>query len=172
MYNILKFIFMIKYKDYAVVFEEMPKHISLAINITNCQNNCVGCHTPDLREDIGKELTIDEIDRLIKENEGINCVIFMGEGNDIRSLCRLSQHVREKYCFGSISEPNQVRIATCLYSGQTKIKDYMKENFDYIKIGPYIEEFGPLNKETTNQRLYKVVTSELLVDVTSELWKR
>lgn len=162
---------MIKYKDYAIVFEEMPHHVSLAINITNCQNHCIGCHTPDLREDIGQELTVEELDGLIEENWGINCVIFMGEGNDVKTLCKLSQHVREKYCFGSISDPNGFRIVTCLYSGQPKIKDYMKENFDYIKIGPYIEEFGPLNKETTNQRMYKVFTREKLIDVTKEFWK-
>jgi len=28
------------------------------------------------------------------------------------------------------------------------------EYLDYIKLGPYKEEFGPINKNTTNQRLY------------------
>lgn len=150
---------MIKYKDYAVVFEEMPKHLSLAINITNCQNHCVGCHTPELREDIGEELTTDVIDRLIHENEGINCVIFMGEGNDRKKLCGLSQHVREKY-----------GIVSCLYSGKPNLEQYMVDNFDYVKVGPYIEEFGPLNKPTTNQRLYKII-GDKQIDVTSEFWR-
>ena len=150
---------MIKYTDTMVVFEEMPKHISLAINITNCQNRCVGCHTPELREDIGQELTTDELDKLIHENEGINCVIFMGEGNDRNELCRLSQYLREK--FG---------ITTCLYSGKPNLERYMIENFDYVKVGPYIEEFGPINKPTTNQRLYKIV-GDLQIDVTKEFWK-
>lgn len=26
--------------------------------------------------------------------------------------------------------------------------------FDYIKLGPYISEYGPLNQKTTNQRMY------------------
>lgn len=150
---------MIKYLNYAVVFEEMPKHLSLAINITNCQNRCVGCHTPELRDDIGKELTTDEIDRLIHENDGVNCVIFMGEGNDRKELCRLSQYVREKY-----------NIVTCLYSGKPSLEQYMIDNFDYVKVGPYIEEFGPINKPTTNQRLYKIV-GDLQIDVTKEFWK-
>jgi anaerobic ribonucleoside-triphosphate reductase activating protein len=150
---------MIKYLNYAVVFEEMPKHLSLAINITNCQNRCVGCHTPELREDIGQELTTDELDKLIHENEGINCVIFMGEGNDRNELCRLSQYVREK--FG---------ITTCLYSGKPNLEQYMIDNFDYVKIGPYIEKYGPLNSPTTNQRLYKIV-GDTKIDVTKEFWK-
>ena len=28
------------------------------------------------------------------------------------------------------------------------------EAFDYVKVGPYIAECGPLNEPTTNQRLY------------------
>lgn len=151
---------MIKYRDYAVVFEEMPKHLSLAINITNCQNRCVGCHTPELRENIGEELTIEELDRLINENSGINCVIFMGEGNDIDSLLCLSKHIKEKYD----------NIVTCLYSGKPVLEQYMINNFDYVKVGPYIEEYGPLNKKTTNQRMYKIVNNGEFVDITSEFW--
>ena len=151
---------MIKYRDYAVVFEEMPKYLSLAINITNCQNRCIGCHTPELRENIGKELTIEELDRLINENSGINCVIFMGEGNDIDSLLRLSNHVKEKYD----------NIVTCLYSGKPNLEQYMIDNFNYVKVGPYIEEFGPLNKQTTNQRLYEIDKGSP-VDITSVFWK-
>ena len=64
---------MIKYKNYMVVFEEIPDKVTLAVNITNCQNRCVGCHSPELRENIGNELTTNEIDKMIKENDGINC---------------------------------------------------------------------------------------------------
>ena len=138
----------------------MPKYLSLAINITNCQNRCIGCHTPELRENIGKELTIEELDRLINENSGINCVIFMGEGNDIDSLLRLSNHVKEKYD----------NIVTCLYSGKPNLEQYMIDNFNYVKVGPYIEEFGPLNKQTTNQRLYEIDKGSP-VDITSVFWK-
>ena len=42
--------------------------------------------------------------------------------------------------------------------------------FDYIKIGPYIEKLGPLNKETTNQRLYKRTDSGW-EDITKMFWK-
>ena len=50
--------------------------------------------------------------------------------------------------------------------------------FDYVKVGPYIEHFGPLNSPTTNQRLYKVThdTSAKpdyrLTDITSRFWHR
>ena len=73
---------MIKYADTKVVFQEVPDKVSLAINITNCQQNCKGCHSPYLKGNIGTLMTAKSIDELIKQNEGINCVIFMGEGND------------------------------------------------------------------------------------------
>ena len=44
---------MLKYTNTQVVFTEIPNHISLAINISNCQNNCIGCHSPYLKENIG-----------------------------------------------------------------------------------------------------------------------
>ena len=30
----------------------------------------------------------------------------------------------------------------------------MYQIFDYIKVGPYVEELGPLTSKTTNQKLY------------------
>jgi hypothetical protein len=45
------------------------------------------------------------------------------------------------------------------------------EVFDYIKVGEYKEEYGPLNKETTNQRLYEI-TSNNVIDITSKFWNK
>lgn len=144
-----------------VVFEEIPDKVTLAVNITNCQNRCVGCHSPELREDIGNELTKEEVDKMIEGNYGVNCFLFMGEGNDIGALTELSRHVREKH-----------KIDTALYSGKQKIEQYMVDNFDYIKIGPYMEEFGPLNKKSTNQRLYKIIKPDNKIDdITYMFWK-
>lgn len=152
---------MIKYKNFMVVFEEIPDKVTLAVNITNCQNRCVGCHSPELREDIGNELTKEEVDKMIEGNYGVNCFLFMGEGNDIGALTELSRHVREKH-----------KIDTALYSGKQKIEQYMVDNFDYIKIGPYMEEFGPLNKKSTNQRLYKIIKPDNKIDdITYMFWK-
>ena len=57
------------------------------------------------------------------------------------------------------------------YSGRQELsKDIELSNFDFIKLGPYKEEFGPLNSKTTNQRFYKVNGKEL-IDITSRFWK-
>ena len=47
---------MVKYVNTEVVFEEIPDEITLAINVSNCPNQCPGCHSPYLREDIGEDL--------------------------------------------------------------------------------------------------------------------
>lgn len=155
---------MIKYKDYYIVFEEIPDKVTLAINITNCQNRCVGCHSPELRRDIGTELTKCEIDRIISENDGINCICFMGEGNDREALKEIADYVIEKH-----------HIDIALYSGRKEVESDLYGLFDFVKVGPYIEEFGPLNKETTNQRLYYVQHCQegnLLTDITSMFWEQ
>ena len=144
-----------------VVFEEIPDKISLAVNITNCQNKCVGCHSPQLRKDIGNELTEDAVDKLIKDNEGINCFLFMGEGNDKESLLKIAKYIKEKY--------NNLSLA--IYSGRDEVEDEIYNLFDYVKIGPYIAEFGPLNKETTNQRLFKIENG-VRKEITSMFWKK
>lgn len=158
---------MIKYKNYMVVFEEIPDKVTLAVNITNCQNRCIGCHSPELRNDIGTELTENEIDKMLNENDGVNCFIFMGEGNDRETLIRLANYVKENY-----------NLDIALYSGREKVEyDFLKV-FDYIKIGPYIEKYGPLNKETTNQRLYKITHQKdsdvefITQDITEMFWSK
>jgi anaerobic ribonucleoside-triphosphate reductase activating protein len=37
------------------------------------------------------------------------------------------------------------------------VDDAIWAAFDYVKVGPYVEELGPLNKPTTNQRLYRAL---------------
>lgn len=162
---------MIKYKDTYVVFEEIPDKVSLAINITNCQNHCIGCHSPELRCDTGIELTIEELDRLIRENEGINCVVFMGEGHprDREEFISLAKHIMDNY-------PS---IYTAVYSGRESVEDDYISVFDYIKTGPYIEKRGPLNSRTTNQKLImynhprgKMCADWLSMDITYKFWDR
>ena len=143
---------MIKYKPdtVQVVFNEIPDYVSLAIEITNCPGMCEGCHSPWLREDIGEELTPTRLYELIEANKGINCVVFMGEGKDPEALKRLALDILVTY--GG-------KIKTALYSGRPEVEDDYDAFFNFIKTGPYIEKFGPLNKETTNQRLYEIEAS-------------
>lgn len=165
---------MIKYvpEDTSVVFSEIPDEIALAINISNCPHHCPGCHSPYLREDIGEELTSETLNNLIDENRGVTCIAFMGEGKDPEALKRLAFGIKLRSDF-----PYKV----ALYSGRDEVEEDYDRYFDYIKIGPYISERGPLNKETTNQRLYEItreydpVTFECIKterkDITYKFWK-
>lgn len=148
-----------KYVDAKVVFAEVPDEVTLAVNISNCPCHCKGCHSSYLAEDIGKPLNWDSLNALIYINTGISCVAFMGGDNDPKAVSRLAEKVKS------------LGLKTAWYSGRQELsKDVNLENFDYIKLGPYMEEFGPLNSRTTNQRMYKVHGCEL-EDITSKFWK-
>jgi len=130
----------------SVVLEEIPDRVSLAVDISNCRGNCVGCHSPFLKLDIGEELTPAIVDHLIADNFGVNCFLFLGEGRDPEALLALAAHIR--------AEHPAMEIA--LYSGREEVEPEFWDAFDYVKLGPYRPECGPLNERTTNQRLYHV----------------
>ena len=77
-----------------VVLEEIPDRLTLAIDISNCTGLCEGCHSPFLRRNVGVELTTEAIDSLIADNFGINCFLFLGEGNDHEALMSVAAYVR------------------------------------------------------------------------------
>lgn len=148
---------MLKYvpDDTSVVFSEIPDQICLAINISGCPHRCPECHSPYLREDIGEELTIPVLEKLVKKNQGITCVLFMGGDSDKNYLTVLSSYI------------HSLNLLVGWYSGE----DYLDLNiymnyFDYIKVGSYKKELGPLNCKTTNQRLYRIIDKKFIDDIT------
>lgn len=152
---------MLKYVDTKVVFAEIPDEITLAINISGCPCNCKGCHSSYLAEDIGEPLDLQHLTNLIDSNKGITCVGLMGGDTNPSEVDDIAQDIKEYY----------PELKVGWYSGRQELnKDIELSNFDFIKLGPYIEEFGPLNSKTTNQRFYKVNGKEL-IDITSRFWK-
>ena len=153
---------MLKFTDYDIVFQEIPDEVTLAINLSLCPNNCRGCHSPQLRTDIGEQLTETALaDLLQRYGANITCVCFMGGDGAPEEVAKLSQWVRNTY-----------KLKTGWYSGREKLEDdALALAFDYVKIGPYIPERGPLKDPNTNQRLYKV-TNGAMEDITSRFWKK
>lgn len=151
---------MIKYLETLVTFAEIPDEITLCINITNCPCNCNGCHSSYLSKDIGEELNNDVLDKLISDNSGISCIAFMGGDSSPKEINDLAKYVKDKYS-----------ISIAWYSGRQELsKNINLDNFDYIKLGPYIKELGPLTSKTTNQRLYQY--GKLFSDYTiDKCWK-
>lgn len=144
---------MLKYVDTLVGFSEVPDEISLCINISGCKNNCKGCHSAYLKEDVGQPLTKTVIYKLIEENKGITCVCFMGGDHLSHRILELGARVKSVY-------PN---LKVAWYSGKDKLPEGLLAwmfIFDYIKIGSYKEEMGPLTNPNTNQKFYRVIHSE------------
>lgn len=152
---------MLKYVDAKVVFAEVPDEVTLAINISNCPCQCKGCHSSYLAQDIGEPLDLQHLTDLIDSNKGITCVCIMGGDANPSEVDDIAQDIKEYY----------PELKVGWYSGrQELIKDINLENFDFIKLGSYKGEFGPLNSRTTNQRFYKVSNGEL-INITSKFWK-
>lgn len=160
---------MLKYVNTEITFLEVPDEITLCINISNCPCHCIGCHSSYLAEDIGEGLTLDKIYKLIENNEGITCICFMGGDSSPKEIDMFARCIKDLY---------DIKVAW--YSGRQELsKDINLKWFDFVKLGPYIEECGPLNSKTTNQRMYKVVTDNYedgtsgyeLVDITYKFWK-
>lgn len=142
----------------SVVLEEIPDRVSLAVDISNCRGNCIGCHSPFLKKDIGRELTPEVIDTLVADNFGVNCFLFLGEGRDPEALLDLADYVRSK------------GLLAAVYSGREKVEDIFWNHFDYIKLGPYRPECGPLNNPATNQRLFALLDGRWK-DITYRFWR-
>ncbi len=154
---------MLRYANYDIVCQEIPGHVSLALNIANCPCRCPGCHSKYLWADKGIPLTTDELDRLItQQDSGITCLAFMGGDAEPGEVSRLAAYTHAQH--------PELKVAW--YSGRTVISQLIdRQNFDFIKIGPYLSHLGPLNKQTTNQRLYRR-QGEQWEDITSAFWRK
>lgn len=140
-----------KYVDTKVVFREVPDEVTLAINISNCPVKCPGCHSSYLTQDIGDILDENALAGLIENNPGISCVSFMGGDADPAAIRAYALWIKDRY-------PG---MKTCWYSG----RDLLHANpnldaLDFVKVGPYIDEYGPLDFPSTNQHFYKVDHSQ------------
>lgn len=114
-------------------------------------------------------MTDEELDTLIRKNNGVNCVLFLGEGTNQVRLLQLAERVR-----------NHWKMDVALYSGRDEVEEAVWNAFDFLKIGSYRSEFGPLNNPNTNQRLYhfsKFYSSSVggrkgWKDITSYFWRK
>ena len=138
---------MLNYLNTGIVFQEIPDEVTLSINITGCPCRCPGCHSQYLWENIGEPLTPMVLDQFVANYHGeITCICFMGGDADPKYVSQLAQYLHREH--------PQLKVAW--YSGRQQFpRTLRKRDFDYIKLGPYIEHLGCLKERTTNQRLYK-----------------
>ena len=154
-----------KVASFDIVFLEIPGEVTLALNLSGCPCHCPGCHSPHLAEDIGEPLTEELLSGLIdRYGSMITCVCFMGGDANPAEVARWAEYIKNL----STINYQLSTLHTAWYSGRMSFP--AKEVFDYVKLGPYIEELGGLKSEKTNQRLYKRVDEEW-EDITSCFWR-
>lgn len=153
---------MLKYINSQVVFREFPDEITLAFNISGCKIHCKDCHSKFLWENVGNDLTLENIDKELSNiNSAITCLGFMGDP-DREALNKLVKQVKSKYNY---------KIG--LYSGYNDFNNLDVNLYDYIKLGNFIKEKGGLDNLNTNQRMYKIghTTFPSLIDITYKFIK-
>ena len=153
---------MLKYVDTDIVFQEIPDEVTIAVNISNCPCRCKGCHSKYLWADTGKPLTTDTVDGLMSKYGGeATCFCFMGGDNDPEEVARLAGFLRT---YG----PPKLKVGW--YSGRERLPEgFSLQNFQYLKLGPYVAERGGLRSPTTNQRLYRIAENGTQEDITGRL---
>lgn len=154
---------MLKYVNTGIVFQEIPDEVTLSINLSNCPCRCPGCHSQYLWQNIGEALTPMALEGFILEyGADITCICFMGGDAEPAYINQLAKYLHREH-------PN---LKVAWYSGRSRVPSGVcKTDFDYIKLGPYIEHLGCLKERTTNQRLYKRASGDDFKDITSRFWK-
>lgn len=152
-----------KYTTTEIVMREFPGEITLAINISGCPNLCEGCHSPELRQDIGKELNYKVVEELIEKNKGITCIGFMGGDAYKDELIIIMRYLRWFY--------SDIKIGW--YSGKDEFDTDFIPYVDYYKFGSYKPECGPLDSPTTNQVMLKFdISTGKFLNITKEFLRK
>ena len=81
----------------------------------------------------------------------------MGGDNEPNTVSELAKELKDKH----------IGLKTAWYSGQNDLPDNVgTEHFDYIKLGRYVANLGPLDSATTNQRMMKRLADGRVKDIT------
>lgn len=154
--------------SYAVSMQEIPDHIAFVINIGNCLQGCVDCHSKDTMsyhwEEPTKEVPLKKVLKKASKVHKLGatvCCIMGGTTN---------YGVTRESLTALINELSLIfEEGVGLYSGSDNaIDDDLNDHFPdasnyyyahytpltYLKIGSYQKDLGGLDKPTTNQRYY------------------
>lgn len=160
----------LKYTDTMITFSEVPDEISLCVNISNCPIHCPECHSKELWNDIGELLTDEKIMSLIDHYDGCTTFVIMGGDGNAKEVNRVANFIRKNS-----------NLLTCWYSGLEILSPEIDlKNFDFIKLGPYIQNLGGLDSPTTNQKFYQIdhinrnksISFDILNDITYKFYTK
>ena len=155
-----------------VTFAEFPDEISLNYNISNCPGTCERCSEPELRHDIGTELTENILAEHISTHPGITMIGFMGGDRDHKAILKFSEFIHMHY----------PRLKVGFYSGLAYLNLELAKELDYYKIGEFRmfkgtedtwkdQTAGPICLPTSNQVMFKRVDDHL-VNITDKFRKK
>lgn len=150
---------MLRFANYDIVFQEFPDEVALAVNLSGCPCRCPGCHSQYLWDDAGEELTFERLLQLVDHyGRSITCVGLMGGDAHPHDVLRLLQQLRE----------TRPQLRTGWYSGRQNLPEGFDPAAapDYVKLGPWREELGPLSAATSNQRMYRYAPDGTREDIT------
>lgn len=144
-----------------ITTQDVPDELALAISLSGCPIHCKGCHSAFTWDPFFGELLTDDMFRnIIKNNKYASCVLFYGGEWQLERLLELIEIAKE------------YRLKVCLYTGLEleKVDKTLINSLDYLKVGPYVEQLGGLNKKTTNQKMYKIENGQL-TDITNKFYQ-
>ena len=144
-----------------ITTQDVPDELALAISLSGCPIHCKGCHSAFTWNPFFGELLTDDMFRnIIKKNQYASCVLFYGGEWQLERLLELIDIAKE------------YNLKVCLYTGLEleKVDKKLINSLDYLKVGPYIEQLGGLNKKTTNQKMYKIENGQL-TDITNKFYQ-
>ena len=82
-----------------------------------------------------------------KYASSVTCICFMGGDQEPEKIEQLAKFVHSTW-------PS---LKTAWYSGRSKLPEgFGYTQFNFIKLGPYIESLGGLRSANTNQQLYRI----------------
>lgn len=159
---------MLKYLNGTIVMQEVPDEVSLAIVISGCIHKCPDCHSKYSWEDKGQPL-LEHLPIILQQyKKYITCLCLMGGDQDQFELLSV------------VKQAHDAGLKTCLYSGydeMSQINRNLLDELDYLKLGKFDKEKGPLNSATTNQKMFKKEYSpfgdeEVWIDITDRFWPK
>lgn len=151
---------MLRYANHDIVFQEFPDEVTLAVNLSGCPCRCPGCHSQHLWADEGEELTVERLLSLVDHyGTGITCVGLMGGDADPSAVLQMLSELRRA----------RPALRTGWYSGRQELPEAFGAfpPPDYVKVGPWREECGPLSSASTNQRMYRYAADGSRTDITA-----
>lgn len=142
--------------DVCVSFREHPHYLNLTLFIDGCPRACKGCSWKGVKKDSHVFDCASFSELLSNYLNKVECVVFLG-GDWLGT--KLLPFLDIVHSQGFVS---------CLYSGADSLSELnfqVLKNLDWVKIGSWKEEFGPLTSPTTNQRFYKLENGKVVNEI-------